>query len=329
MDCLRPITLKSGLVVGCGKCVNCLSQRRNEWSVRMQLHQYGYSRMPLFCTFTYNDVHLPRHIETQVPVLFKRHLQLFIKRLKDKFNLYNTNFSYLCCGEYGSDDFTERPHYHGIFFGLDEIRDIWEENVYEAEKIMSDIWQKGFVDVCVAQWSGIHYVTKYINKIHEMEDDEWLSSPFLLASHGIGLPWLYTLDAVSLKDTFDIRAYRQRLNDMDLELSFNSVDELYYSAKSVVEYLRPYVPRFRCRLPSGKYAPLPRYLRQKLYGSFERPLFNPFWAWNFYNSVLDSADYIRNYADYDAMSDKSMALQKAEIKAETLLKYLETKIKKK
>lgn len=327
IDCLSPVTLRSGLVVGCGKCVNCLSKRRNEWSVRMQLHQYGYTQMPLFITITYNDVHLPRELNTMQPVLFKRHLQLFIKKLKDKYNLYNTDFSYLCCGEYGSDDFTERPHYHGIFYGLYEISDLWEKDIHEAEDLLSEIWGYGFVDICRAEWSGIHYVTKYINKIKEFEDDDWLSSPFLLASHGISLPWLYTPDAVALKDTFCIDAYRQRLRDMRLDLDFTDIESVYFSANDIVNYLEPYVPRMRCRLPSGKYAPLPRYLRNKLYGSFETSTSNPFWIFEYYRSVRDAYDYYRLNYDYDQANDTTMASQLAHLKANKILQLISRKRK--
>lgn len=327
IDCLAPVTLRSGLVVGCGKCVNCLSKRRNEWSVRMQLHQYGYTVMPLFVTLTYNDSHLPRELNTFKPVLFKRHLQLFIKKLKDRFNLYNTDFSYLCCGEYGSDDFTERPHYHGIFYGLNEVSDLWEQDVRKAERLMSDIWQYGFVDVKRAEWSGIHYVTKYINKIKEFEDDDWLCSPFLLASHGISLPWLFTSDAVALKDTFCIDAYRQRLRDMRLELDFTDLESAYYSVSLIVKYLEPFVPRMRCRLPSGKYAPLPRYLRNKLFGSFEVHTSNPFWTYEYYRCIRDSCDYLRVNADYDANNSTTMAHQLAQLKANKIISYLNQKLK--
>lgn len=327
IDCLSPVSLRSGLVVGCGKCVNCLSKRRNEWSVRMQLHQYGYHVMPLFITITYNDCHLPRELNTLEPVLFKRHLQLFLKKLKDRFNLYNTNFSYLCCGEYGSDDFTERPHYHGILYGLDEVSDLWERDIHKAENLLSDIWGKGFVDICRAEWSGIHYVTKYINKIKEFEDDEWLSSPFLLASHGISLPWLYTSDAVALKDTFCYDAYLQRLRDMRLDLDFESAESAYLSAKDIVKYLEPYVPRMRCRLPSGKYAPLPRYLRNKLFGSFETHTDNLFWHYEYFRSIMESSEYYVNNHEYDASHEFTMNEQMNKLKANRVLQYLKTKLK--
>ena len=65
MKCLNPITLQTisplyprGLIVPCGKCLQCRIQKRREWSLRM-LHELDVWDKAVFLTLTYNDQSLP------------------------------------------------------------------------------------------------------------------------------------------------------------------------------------------------------------------------------------------------------------------------------
>lgn len=60
-----------------------------------------------FVTLTYSDENLPREL---VP----RHLQLFMKRIRK--SVAPQKLRFFGVGEYG--DFSGRPHYHVILFGL-------------------------------------------------------------------------------------------------------------------------------------------------------------------------------------------------------------------
>ena len=61
MECLKPIQLKNGYIVPCGKCTLCQSKIRTEKSVLVQLHCDSFDRMPLFIGLSYNDENLPRY----------------------------------------------------------------------------------------------------------------------------------------------------------------------------------------------------------------------------------------------------------------------------
>ena len=85
MYCVQPITIQvpikgikafQDLEVPCGKCIGCRIAKRKEWSLRM-LHELTYHPQSSFITLTYDDYNLPSDNS-----LKKRHLQLFIKRLR-------------------------------------------------------------------------------------------------------------------------------------------------------------------------------------------------------------------------------------------------------
>lgn len=61
-----------------------------------------------FTTLTYSDDHLPVTLQ-------KRHLQLFLKRLR---RATDGKLRFFASGEYGER--TQRPHYHAIIYGLSD-----------------------------------------------------------------------------------------------------------------------------------------------------------------------------------------------------------------
>lgn len=129
---------------------------------------------------------------TEVPVVCKRHLQLYLKRVRK--SLPPKSLKYFICSEYGPR--TLRPHYHGIFFtNLDK---------YDFQRFVVSKWIYGNVDWIhepIFGGSGIQgdaknafsYVAKYATK------PSWMSSPyflhpdypptFRLISKGIGRAW--------------------------------------------------------------------------------------------------------------------------------------------
>lgn len=131
---------------------------------------------------------------TKVPVVCKRHIQLFLKRVRK--SLPPKSLKYFICSEYGPR--TLRPHYHGIFFT--------NLNKYDFRKFVVQKWQDTYGNV---DWTGepvyggsgiqgdaknaFSYVAKYATK------PSWMSSPysshqdytptFRLISKGIGRAW--------------------------------------------------------------------------------------------------------------------------------------------
>lgn len=92
----------------CGKCIGCRLERSRKWAMRCvyeaQLHDENS-----FLTLTYAPENLPSNGS-----LCKRHLQLFMKRLRKAYP--GGKIRYFACGEYGEK--FSRPHYHVILFGF-------------------------------------------------------------------------------------------------------------------------------------------------------------------------------------------------------------------
>lgn len=168
---VNPLVYPEGLLVPCGKCIHCKIQKRNEWSLRV-LHESDYHEKKTFLTLTYSDDKVPENFS-----LRKEHLQGFIKRLR---NYIDNKIRYFACGEYGSN--TERPHYHGILFGVD----------YWDQLYVKKAWNQGFISLGSVTPKSIQYVVKYIDKQYNGEladvlyDQTGRERPFRLVSQGLG-----------------------------------------------------------------------------------------------------------------------------------------------
>ena len=170
--CANSIKLKDlEFRVPCGKCLPCQKKRRSEWSLRLE-HEYLYSDSALFITLTYNDASIPRN--KGIPTLHKKHLQDYIKRLRNSHVAYvsrelgirksevknhSKQIRYYAVGEYGSK--TNRPHYHILLFNYDvanlkPIEAQWK-NTQTGHPL-------GFVDIGKVSSASINYTTKYMFK---------------------------------------------------------------------------------------------------------------------------------------------------------------------
>lgn len=306
--CEKPIALKSGLVVPCGKCILCLSHRREEWSTRLQLHTLQYDSMPFFVTLTYKpeEVVYGDAGYTLVP----DHIRSFIKRIKDKYDLYNSDFAYFGCGEYGDkgDPALDRPHYHLLLFGFPQLEEAYRKSVLDANKLIYDDWVRidpvtgdrynlGFVDVGVAEWSGIHYVTKYVLKFDE-QDYVGKQKPFVIFTRGIGSKWLDSLECKHLL----YRLHHFRLPPPVCDLDYSTPDSLCRTASDNLKEIKRFMPKLVCTTPQGNKIALPRYYRKKIIGQFEHFKDSPFWYYDFLSKLIEATSYIKEYAAYDAES---------------------------
>lgn len=162
------------------------------------MHEHAW-----FVTATYSNEHLPDNYS-----LNKRHHQLFMKRLRERFD---TNIRFVMCGEYGKQ--TLRPHYHYILFGLNfsdlsVYRRSLKGHIIYTSEILTGLWKLGHVSIApFSRQTGSYlagYITKafkssdeeanavYFTRIHPLTGEEVRVMPeFLLASRkpGIGLPW--------------------------------------------------------------------------------------------------------------------------------------------
>lgn len=140
--------------VPCGTCIGCRETAAKHWALRCFLELEEH-QSATFVTLTYKP--------EKVPVtLSKRHLQLFLKRLRKahakKQRAAGTRptavkpLRFFASGEYGET--TNRPHYHAILYST---------STQDAE-VIQKAWPNGFVDVKPATNAAIAYVAGYAAK---------------------------------------------------------------------------------------------------------------------------------------------------------------------
>lgn len=202
------VTWKRYMEVPCGKCIECLSRRRRDWSFRLE-QELKNSESAQFITLTYNEVALPENSQGE-PTLVKSDLQAFLKRLRinidrgylttkldgkqAKIAAKKNNIRYYAVGEYGS--LTNRPHYHLIIFNL----------TYDYE-LIKKCWTLGDIYFGTVTMASIQYVTKYLMK----SDKDYINvqKPFSLMSRKSGLGSSYLIengDFHSDNDIFEVQS---------------------------------------------------------------------------------------------------------------------------
>lgn len=181
--------------VPCGKCVYCLSNKRNEWCFRMA-EEFKNSFTAYFITLTYSDDEIPvlkkdgnivRGKDVKIDdigcraVLYKRDVQLYIKNIREvnRRDFFNEGVKYFMVGEYSP--ISMRPHYHVIIFNIDP------KTPYEK------YWKKGFVSVGKVETASINYVTKYLINFDRENEKEKLPKEhrtFTNISQGLGKSYI-------------------------------------------------------------------------------------------------------------------------------------------
>lgn len=250
-----------------------------------------------------------------VPSLFRKDISSFLKSYKRSCGLLNDQFTYFGCGEYGDSYY--RPHYHLIWFGDTNLERLFDCSVHGAESWLAEFWHHGHVDINVAEWSGIHYVTKYCLKDNHNFPLGALP-PFTIAGKGIGLRWLKTPQAERIRQQLLYCQFnRQKIfADIDLsDLDWSDAHQRVKLLKQWIDYLKPSMPDFRVTLPSGAKAVLPRKLKRILLGSYEHFKDNPIWLYTALNEMYETEVYLEDNKDLDFGSDLSQAAQQREQRA--------------
>ena len=142
------------------------------------MHEQRFHQESSFITLTYEDKHLPRDQS-----LVKSHWQLFMKRLRKAVNgtepqyldkahqVPNPKFTelkFMMCGEYGSEEHTQRPHYHAILFGYHPPdKKVFKHKdgivTYSSESL-DDIWKLGYTTTGDVTFESAAYVARYTMK---------------------------------------------------------------------------------------------------------------------------------------------------------------------
>jgi len=243
MQCGSTITVpkknnpKERVTVPCGKCVNCMSNKRSEWTFRLEREEKA-SRSAFFLTLTYDELKVP-YIADPISgevwqTLNKAHLSAFIKKIRNyitrdkkalKIEGKPPKIRFYAIGEYGPT--TKRPHYHVLLFNL---------NILHTSQLKK-LWEYGFIHIGAVNTASIHYVTKYFITY---QNDYWQprENPFTLMSQGIGKNYMVNktmhqkLKRTTVKNNSGIetklpRYYKERM--------FSKVEREAITAKQITE----------------------------------------------------------------------------------------------
>lgn len=198
--------------VPCGKCVECLKDRRQRWTNRLLLEAASYDvHQVYFVTLTYDDEHLD-YSESGVATLRKKHIQDWIRSLReyvekspdpDVYYGPPCKIRYFAAGEYG--DRTLRPHYHVLLFGCDlfgysphvQVDKNNAGQILYSSDLISVTWRNGNNSVARFSAATAAYTCGYVNK--KLQDEKrsgydflHIEPEFCLMSRrpGIGAKWL-------------------------------------------------------------------------------------------------------------------------------------------
>lgn len=173
----------TSFLVPCGKCLGCRLDYSRRWADRMMLELESNDGKAIFVTLTYDDDHLVDcngNFTCGYGSLYKKHLQLFLKRLRDKVGYGKLRFYGV--GEYGSWKNTHRPHYHIVLFGigLDDLENKisvgyneLRQTVY-TDSLIASCWPHGFVSCGDVSWRSCAYVARYVTKKALSPEDDLL-----------------------------------------------------------------------------------------------------------------------------------------------------------
>lgn len=150
MLCENPYTIGC-LPCPCTRCFPCRVNKRRLWATRMLLESFKHGDS-CFVTLTYDDKNKPSDNS-----LYPKDTQLWFKRIRKV--LAPQEIRYFMVGEYG--DQTQRPHYHGVLFGLDAATAGGSDG---QSGIVRDTWGLGFSYVGAFNIDVAQYVAGYVTK---------------------------------------------------------------------------------------------------------------------------------------------------------------------
>ena len=182
-------------------------------------------------------------------------------------------------------------HYHLIFFGDDELYNLYVADEQSARDRLQPLWKYGRVWIGFAEWSGIHYVTKYVLKDDESNFNRSVPS-FTISSKGLGMSFLDSYEAILIRKKLQYLKYNFKYIFSHCPAwDPNDVD----SIKAAINYYRPFVPNWKVQLDSGKWVMLPRVIRKKFIGTYENWKDNPLWEYQELEECLKMHDYLDTY----------------------------------
>lgn len=222
MLCISPLSLprpngkgnKDRIIVPCGKCASCLTNRRNDWSVRLKI-EHKNSSSAFFITLTYDELNVKynEHVDYDTgeirytQTVLKEDLQRYIKRIRKY-----SECRYYAVGEYGTN--THRPHYHILLFNYD----------IDYLHKLSDSWPYGHIQIGTVSDSSIMYTCKY--HVNRTEYPAHANPSFCLMSRRPGIGAVYGNKMYEYHEGLD-RNYYPDQNGIKRRLPRYLRDKLY------------------------------------------------------------------------------------------------------
>lgn len=204
--------LRKEVIVPCGSCSECQMTAHNDLLIRIRSeydHCVKHGGRVAFVTFTYNEENVPCYtycmerlgsdeFDKEVQISFTRVSRSDIRNSDSRCNWlygfdklqfrnfmkvlrettarlgYNGSLRYICVSEYGTDSrYTQRPHYHVLFFLDSEVLDLYDSNSIYFLKLCQKYWKYG---ICSASDKGLfiegdkccEYVSKYVAKTSKL-----------------------------------------------------------------------------------------------------------------------------------------------------------------
>lgn len=154
----------------CGKCPYC-RERKVATKTNQCINEFNTSVDNCFITLTYNDENLPVTRLCPTGTLNKKHLTKFHKDLRKYIERQfpdNPKYKYFQCGEYGSSDNTQRPHYHMLIMGFNfpdrQLQGKFQSRNQYTSQLLEKLWPYGFVQLEDATSKAAGYIAKYAAK---------------------------------------------------------------------------------------------------------------------------------------------------------------------
>lgn len=190
--------------IGCGKCMECMKQKANEWRVRLH-EEIKHNKGGYFVTYTFSDESYKELVEAVRKDGFEGYgyeldnfvatkgVRRYLERWRRK---YKKSLRHWFVTELGGSN-TERVHLHGFVWTdkpMEDIVTIWKYGrvsigyrTYTRSGKAVNKGSTGFVNQ-----RTVNYVVKYVTKT-DLKHKEY--KPKILTSSGIGKGYLKSADA--------------------------------------------------------------------------------------------------------------------------------------
>lgn len=252
LNSLDPLTRDKFIMVPCKKCIGCRLDYSRRWADRLML-ELDHTGCAIFVTLTYNDknlsygssVYVPDPLTGEAlpktfPTLVKEDVQLFHKRLRERFSFKQIRF--FTAGEYGPSSC--RPHYHSIYFGL-SLDDFVDKKLHSYNRygqpiyssaLLESIWSHGFVSIANVSWQSCAYVARYSLKKLGSEkgfaESRGCLPEFSLMSRRPGIAGYFIYDHPECLDNPNDKIFISDVNGVKSKNSINLPEYLFNKLES-------------------------------------------------------------------------------------------------